>query len=158
MKFHVVEVVNPTHRAARLQKIAGYEYAARMRARASRLRADDLDRVHGNKHWQGTPANRAMRRFYKLGGIAQRARAILQKHTGKDYNVRSLDWWGGSGKMPPSGQRPSLKRRKKAVQVLMRARLVRRDPRAAHIPRYGQRGIQKRAASWLRRFRGRVRG
>lgn len=96
MKVLLREAVDPEERKIRLRKLLDYSKKKREAGRMANDRQQELDRVHRNAHIFGTEANNAMGAKHRLWSQGQRARAILQKFTGKDYRHDSLDWYGGN--------------------------------------------------------------
>jgi hypothetical protein len=58
-----------------------------------------------------------------------KARAIVQKYTGKDHRIGTYDWFGGTGK---SNERHSWKRRRDAYQELRHMQVKKRMDAADH--------------------------
>lgn len=105
MKVYL-EAVDPEDRKVRLKKLLVFGQRQREVGR--------LAREHGNQDKQY--------HHWKKGA---RARAIVQKYTGKDHHADSYDWSGGHKK---PAERSSNDRKKLAFKVLRQSRHERNNP------------------------------
>ncbi len=148
MRFLVLEAVDPEERKLRLKKLLQFAARQRKAGRTGREHAHALDKETGGLRGD-QPADHATHAAYAHWTRGQRARAIVQKHTGRDYHATSLDWTRGGRRARP---RP-ISNRRDAVKVLRRDRYKR--VLGLHGTGASQRKISGATNRWLARFKQR---
>lgn len=150
--IHVlIEAVDPEERKLRLHGLLQYSSKMRDLGRMAREWKQGWDRSHGNtsksSSHEGSLGNDAQRKQYDYLHRGVRARAIIQKFTGKDYKVDSLDWSGGNIEL--GSGRPSWKRKADA-HVALRQYTYGRHRRGLVMPTRDKSVFK---GNWLRRVR-----
>jgi len=147
------ESVDPESRKLRLKNLL--TYADKMR-KDGRMARETLHQWQGSNPHQDASIfdhNKGLHTGNKIK-IAQyaawtkgdRARAIVQKYTGKDHKVGTYDWYGGTGK---SNERHSWKRRRQAYEYLRRNRKPRVADDFDSGPNMSIYKSKKLGAAWL---------
>ncbi len=154
MRFLVLEAVDPEERKLRLKKLLQFAHQKRMAGRKASAHAIAMDRT---RPWTDPAREVDQKQVGKHYGKARRARAIAQKHTGKDLSVDRNDWNARDPKTR-SHKRP-LGNRRAAVKVLRADRFARTRHLGLHdFPRAKLKTAASAAAgNWIKRFKQRRR-
>ena len=149
MRVYILEAVDPESRKVRLRGLLTYADKMRKGGRLARETLHQWSASNPGKDASIFDYDKGLHTGNKIK-IAQydawtkgaRARAIVQKYTGKDHRIDAFDWHGGTGK---ANERHSWKRRRQAYEYLRRNKAERRGS-ASIMPRSTFRRL---GAAWL---------